>query len=419
MFEPLVLANIALGVMFVGRPIADLLTQNTVHIGLDISTMFDLALVATLVAIVAFEVGYFSPFSLCFRRIVRMGTAVNAARTLSATVGLVVIALTLFTIFLAKNGGIGTLVAMSAGRRTQDDAIFCANTAYLYNGINALFPASVILYGMSVLRRSTTLKVCAWLIAAVPTAFYLMRGDRSVLISLLAIPIFRALYEGKRPRGRSMLLVGITAVCLMGAIRQFRNVEGRENFGSESKNSLFNPVGAALDILNGNDAEMFDGIANEMTIVPRLFPFHPGGVLLAIPVRMLPRVWFPNKPMELNDALYATLWPDHYAKTRAGFALSVVGPFYADTGFVKVFVGMFGIGVIFRGMWRWYLGNSDSLWAAAAYGISLPYVVHLMRGTVTDALAGTFFTVMPLFVVARIGRKQSWAATRAHAGVGR
>jgi oligosaccharide repeat unit polymerase len=408
LYEPLVLANTALGVMFVGRPVGDLLTHNTIHVGLDITAGFDTALIATLVAIIGFELGYFSHISQYFTRILRMGKGVNVPRALPATLVLALLSLGLFSIFIVTNGGIFTLISLLAGRQAEEDSLFRNSTSYLYSAINGMFPAGLTLYGIAVVRKSTKLKMCGWLAAAVPTLFYLGRGDRSILITALAFPIFRALYLKRKLRLTTFLVVATMAICTLGVLREFRTVSVREDAAAtKSKIGLINPIDAALDIINGNDAEMFDSMANMMPLVPEEYPFHPGGTLLSIPIRILPRVLFPNKPLELNEDLYATLWPDHFAKTRAGFALSIVGPFYADSWFFGVFVGMFVVGVIFRGMWRWFQANSDSFWAAAIYSIALPYTVNSLRGTVTDALAGSFFTVMPLIVIAKIAMTQS------------
>lgn len=48
LFEPIVLANIALGIMFVGRPLNQLITGETVHLGYDILPTFNETLLVAL-----------------------------------------------------------------------------------------------------------------------------------------------------------------------------------------------------------------------------------------------------------------------------------------------------------------------------------------------------------------------------------
>ena len=59
-FEPIVPAVVALLVMFVGRPLADQVLGNYVHLGYDISAVFDRALLVSFVGCSAFSLGYVS-----------------------------------------------------------------------------------------------------------------------------------------------------------------------------------------------------------------------------------------------------------------------------------------------------------------------------------------------------------------------
>ena len=61
-FEPLVLANLALGFMFVGRPLADLFSGQFDHLGYDVRPTFDEALVVALIGSMFMQFGYFSHF---------------------------------------------------------------------------------------------------------------------------------------------------------------------------------------------------------------------------------------------------------------------------------------------------------------------------------------------------------------------
>ena len=58
LFEPAVTANFAMGIMFVGRPLGDLITGETIHLGYDVLPTFDEALLVALVGVAAFQLGY-------------------------------------------------------------------------------------------------------------------------------------------------------------------------------------------------------------------------------------------------------------------------------------------------------------------------------------------------------------------------
>src|SRR5690606_32006848 len=117
--------------------------------------------------------------------------------------------------------------------------------------------------------------------------------------------------------------------------------------------SVSSPVEQALDIVGGADAEMFDSLANALLVVPERLPFQHGATVTDVLVRAVPRPLWPGKPLESNDAMVVALWPDHYARSRASPAFSIVGVFYADSGYLTVSLGMFMVGVILATAWRW------------------------------------------------------------------
>ena len=57
LFEPIVTANIAMLVMFVGRPLSDLLTGETIHRGYDVLITFDLTLLVVILSACFFQIG--------------------------------------------------------------------------------------------------------------------------------------------------------------------------------------------------------------------------------------------------------------------------------------------------------------------------------------------------------------------------
>jgi hypothetical protein len=158
----------------------------------------------------------------------------------------------------------------------------------------------------------------------------------------------------------------------------------------------------AADILTGPDAEMFDSLANELIVVPDQLPFQHLATVTDIFVRAVPRPLWPDKPLEANDAVVATLWPMHYSQSRAGPAFSLIGPFYADSGMPTVMFGMFVVGIVFAMLWRWFQRYSNVVTAQLVYSMALPFVLILMRGTIPDTLARALFFVVPLLFLSFI-----------------
>ncbi|MGO9441316.1 MAG: O-antigen polymerase [Terriglobales bacterium] len=399
LFEPIVPATIALAVMFIGRPLADLTTGSFVHLDHDFAAAFDTTLIVVTIGIACFELGYASNLSRSVTGFFpRAPRRFDMTKSVIFACVLIVLALTLFGIFIATRGGVALLMALAEGRRSTDSSLFQSSTGYLYQSIDALTPATLIFVAAGVLTSKRKFYLGALLTGAPLFLFYAGHGSRSFALTLLLSgPVFWYVWRNRRPRFRSLLVVSVIAVCLIGFVRQVRNVEVPHDRSEQLAASFSDPGGQAADILSGADAEMFDSLANEITVVPSQLAYSPGGCITDIAIRAIPRVLWVDKPLELSDSVVTTLWPEHYQLSRASAAFSIMGSFYADSGVIGVAIGMFFVGVILAALWRWWQRNSGSVAATLTYSMMLPFVIVLMRGTIPDTLARLLFTAVPLF----------------------
>ncbi len=147
---------------------------------------------------------------------------------------------------------------------------------------------------------------------------------------------------------------------------------------------------------------MFDTMANELSIVPSVVGYQHGAIITDLLVRAVPRPLWLAKSTESMDLIGQTLWPAHYAVTRAGAASSVIGNLYADSGFVTVVLGMLLIGAALRWFWLWFSKYADSVGAQLLYASAVPFTVILFRGTFPDTFSRMLFTVAPLLIALRV-----------------
>ena len=416
LFEPVVLANVALGVMFVGRPLHQLITGDTHHLGYAILPTFNEALLVALVGIVFFQLGYFlRPDASAWARRLPAPPPLRPQRAALAGWLYLLLGGLLFGTFLAQQGGLGVLFVMLEGRQQSNNNLFLGSTGYFYNGILMWGAAALIFFAIAVVAR----RRIYWLWFLLPTlcliVFYGARGTRSMLLPLiLAIPVFWYLWKNHRPSGRVLLIAAILGLALLGTLREIRSAGENRNFASTMFAALGSPVNEALDILGAADAEMFDSLANELLVVPERTPFQHGATITDVLIRAVPRPLWPTKPLESNDAIVNTLWPAHYAKSRAAPAFSVIGPFYADSGLVTVALGMFFVGWVLAVSWRWLQHYRTAPVAQMIYAMGLPFVVILMRGTIPGTLTRMLFLFVPLVLLMGLTRlgfgRRSWGA---------
>lgn len=402
LFEPLVLANIALGVMFIARPLADLATGRTTHLGYEIVSTFDQALVVVLVGIMAFQLGYHSPLVRLLAKRLPAPTQFYPQRAALLAWLFVLLGGALFGMFLAKGGGLGLLLFLLKGRATGDNAVFINSTGYFYDGITMWMASALIFFALAIVVRRKAYYIFFLAMAFPLIIFYGSRGTRSVLLPLvLAVPIFWYLWIARRPSARVLIAAAFIGLALIGWMREIRTADmsARQDADTVLLEAFSSPLKQAWEIINKADDEMFDSITNELLVVPEKTGYRPGGVFIDVITRAVPRPLWPDKPLGMNNTLVNTLWPKHFAASRASAAFSVLGPLYLDSGYIGVALGMFLIGVVLAGVWKWYCYFSDNLNAILIYSLGLPFVVILMRGTITDTLARMLFIVVPLILV--------------------
>ena len=409
LFEPVVLANIALGIMFVGRPLHQLITRETIHLGYDILPTFNETLVVALIGSVSFQLGYFlRPNATAWARRLPAPPPLRPQRAAFAGWFYLLLGGLLFGAFLAQQGGLGLLLVLLEGRQQSNNDLFLGSTGYLYNGLLMWGASALIFFAIATVAR----RRLYWLWFLLPSLclviFYGARGGRSMLLTLiLAIPVFWYLWKDRRPSARSLLLAAIVGVALLGMLREVRTVGENRDFIGTLLAALGSPVSEALDILGGADAEMFDSLANAMSVIPERTPFQHGATITDVLIRAVPRPLWPDKPLESNDAIVNALWSEHYAKSRASPAFSVLGPFYADSGLFTVALGMFFIGWVLALSWRWlYLHRAQPV-AQMIYAMGLPFVVILMRGTIPGTLTRMLFLFVPLVLLLWLTRLRS------------
>lgn len=412
LFEPLVLATIALGVMFVGRPLADLATHETMHLGYPVMITFDKALTVVLTGLVAFQFGYHAPFTHRWARRLPSPPAFRPQRAILAAWLFFGLGALLFGVFLIQGGGVELLLRLLRGRSGLHNSIYLSSTGYFYNGILLWSASALIFFALAVALRRRVNLLWFFIVALPFIGFYASMGTRSNLLPLaIAIPTFWYLWRRRRPSAITLIVAALVGIALLGALRETRtaNTAARENAGEVVASALASPITQFGEILTGADAEMFDSLANELLIVPQQIGYHPGGTLADLFIRAVPRLLWPDKPLETNDVIVNALWPEHYSQSQAAPAFSIMGPFYLDSSYFGVALGMFLIGAVLATSWQWYLRYHYDLNALLIYSMSLPFVVILMRGTVPDTLSRMLFTVIPLILTMWLSRLR-WRA---------
>jgi oligosaccharide repeat unit polymerase len=401
LFEPVVPSALATGVMFVGRPIADQAMSSYIHLGYNILPTFDWTLLNVLVGVIFFNMGYSSSLGRSLQKL--FPTPAKLFPPSMVAIGaatMSIVGASLFGIFLIGNGGARAFLIMVSGRSHAASTFTRHSTGYLYEAINLFLPATLVFFALWV-RTKRAGYLCLAASTATPLFLYqASMGDRCEMLPLIfGLPAVYYLWKSRRPRFSSLLAAGLCLLFAFAFLREFRNsaAAGRQNLGNAV--ILSDPGKALASTFTKDDSEMFDTFCNLVSVVPSSLAFHPFGVITDVAVRALPRVLFPDKPLELPDQLIVILWPQHYRLSRASAASSIFGNFYLYGGVVGVAIGAFVMGMVLRQVWLWYLNHHNNLNAIVLYSLVPALLVVLWRGTVTGTLGMMFFTALPLLVM--------------------
>jgi oligosaccharide repeat unit polymerase len=415
-FEPLVTVGVSLAVMFVVRPSADLLLGITNHIGYDVMATFDQALLVAIVGVSGFQIGYALSTGRALARVTAAPSVnLRAQYAIRFALTLAFVGYALYAVFIAQTGGISTLTSLLSGRGSGPNQLYVGSTGYLYDALLLTAPAALILLGLALRYQRPTLALLAIVVAGPQLVLATATGVRTDLLIFLGGGLLLLyLARQRRPSFSAALIALIIFTVGISFLREFRTAGSA--FRDQGLSGLLtvaaNPNDQLILTFGGSDNEMFDSLANELLVVPAVLPFAPGSTVGDLFIRAVPRPLWPAKPLERNDAVVAALWPANYAAQRASPAFSVVGPLYADSGYLGVFVGMVLFGLFAKAVWAYFLNHQHRLTAQLIYASTLPLMVVFLRGTLPDTLSYVLFVIAPLIAVDRVAGMRREARVR-------
>ena len=406
-FEPIIPTTLAFLSMFVLRPVLDQVSSNYVHLGFNFSADFDETLLVVLAGCSAFAAGYISNCGVLLQRFLPRPRPdfpikqVEIAALVTAAVGI-----TLFAGFIVQSGGMRTLALLLRGRSGELDHVYRNSTGYLYGGVTLVIPASFMFFGAWLRSRRKFHLILAISVLGPSLVIGIAQGTRiSLLPVVTGLAAIYYIYKQRRPKLRNLFVAGLVALTISSFLREVRDFDKSGKKAAAWSELMRDPGKTLADTFSNDDNEMFDTLANSLSVFPRRVPFQPFALVTDFVNRIIPRTLYPNKPLEVNDQFIVALWPQHYAYSRASSSSSIFGNFFLYGGAIGVAVGGFAIGVVLNQLWQWQLRNSRNLNVLLLYAFVPSLVLILMRGTVIDTLSKLCYSVVPLIIAQRYWRR--------------
>jgi hypothetical protein len=376
LFDPLVLTSASFFVFFVFRPLADLPNPALSYSPVDIAITYNMALVAALTAVVAFEIGYG----------LRIGSRISKALPAPpeplhdsplayAGIALSLVALAALGISIAMAGGITGLLGQRGSSVSGG-----LNVPIVSEASVLATPAFLLLWAVRGDGRRF-----ARLASVVPLAIILMdtlpRGDRRVLIPfVLAVVATWYMRRNRLPSLKAATTAVVLAFFLFVVpLRDART--GNQSMVDSIAATLSDPGAAVAGAFRSGDTEMIDTLALEIGQVgsPGGIPWQHGlSSLTETLLQPIPRQLWAGKPESVRNQIIQLDWGMIGGSCVSMCpTFSAVGSLYADFGLVSVFGGALVLGVMFQGWYAYYRRFSTSLAAQAGYAgtLFLPFFV--------------------------------------------
>jgi hypothetical protein len=408
LFEPLVAAAVAFGVMYVARPAALLLDDRPKTFkGYEITGQIGESLLIVLLATAAFQVGYALPVA---RRLAARLRPAPGQWAVDVTVvyclGMVLLAATLFSLFLRQSGGISLLRHFLEGRSGAHESLFRNSSAYLYGSPALIWPASLLLFAAGLAAGRRMLVVLAF-IAMIPLAIFAGGlGSRVTIIPLVLAPaVYWYLSRQRRPRPLTVALVGYLVLTIgIAYFRDTRTATVEVNRVAELKHAVTDPTYELSQLVeHGSDNDMFESLATETLVVPEKLQPNPIDYTVRILAKPIPSVFWASKPVSADELLNDTLFPSE--TVRASSSTGIVGSFYLAGALLGVVIGMLLFGILLRVPWEYLRLYPASSTPQLFLCATLMFIPILLRGSLSDTMAHLFFTVAPFWIGVRVCRR--------------
>lgn len=401
-FEPINFYVLGILVLFVLRPIFELVYDSRLFGQYADYAGFDGALTIALVGTSALYAGYGCRFGVHLgRRLPTLRDGWSPDTVAIMCIGLVLLGVVLFAGFAAQLGqSVGGATDYFRGR-SENSPSLRQSTAYLYLGPYLVVPATLLLVTAWQREHRRRFLVGALLTGALALLITVPRGDRTyVLTFLLPLMVLPYLHSGRRPRLLTLGILIALVIPVLNVLLEVRNVSTRDNVSERFTAAVSRPDRSFINFMLGLDTSMFTVLSLTKELVPTRVSHAPGRVVTAVLAAPVPGLLWGNKPLQGDQIVYNELFPQQAAVTRAGNASGFFGGFYFDSGLFGVAIYSALVGVASRAVWEWWRRHGRRhLGATLVFAAALPFIIVLQRGNLSDMAGRSTFFVLPVLLV--------------------
>lgn len=409
---------VGIGVIFLGRPITELTDNIQTYAGYFTRSGFNGAMMIGIVGTASLYLGYFLPIGRKWGEAAQTPSSRwDADLSVRVAIRLVVLGTVLYLLYAATGGGgITNSLKFFIGRGSTNTSLQ-GSSGWLYLGPYLTLPASALL--MSAWQRQRTRRNLVLLVITVMIGLLITvpRGDRTYVLALvMPLLVLPSLYRRRRPRLLTILVTTLVGIVAINFLLVYRNLNTRSNANSALSSAITDPLSPIHSLLAGPDVSFFSVLELQDEVQPREVHFHPGATPLSILAGPIPMSLWHNKPQAAAVPVAFYLFYTQSLISRASNDPAMFGDFYADYGFPTLILYSILLGIGLRALYVYLRRHEHLPGAQLVFASSLPLMIILLRGAITDTLARSVVLLFPLiiawYVCSRTPGQRAWRPRR-------
>ncbi len=401
-FEPIQIFAVSTFVLFVARPIAQIVWHLNIYGPYLDTPGFNAAMWVAIGGTASVYIGYFTRIGgRLARNIKPLPNTWDPARSVRFAIRVIIVGVFLTAGYIAAIGGVHIFLEQFKGRNgTAGFVLLQQGNAYFAQGPYLTIPVSFMLLAAWQRRRTPLTGVLLFSMITLALLETVRNGDRTFILQLvMPLAVMWFLRRDRRPRVLPLVFTIFVSILAANVLVEVRDVQTRSQHPliPTVVSAITHPGNEIKKFLSGADPSEFTVLEVEVHLLNthNFMKFHPGATIESILVGPIPRRLIGSKPQSGLEHVTYDLFPATRT-ARASFGPSWLGDLYDDAGWFSVVFFCILIGIGTRFIWEYFLKNKDRIGMQMVFAAMMPMFIVLVRNSLTDVIARSVFMTLPV-----------------------
>lgn len=409
-FEPIYLWIVVYSFLYLTKPLVQIFTGQPFSYG---EEFLNVALLLGILGIIFFYLGYYGGFGRKIVSYIPIIKSEISSKKISITAWtFIVIGFLGFNYgYVQPAGGWQTFWSKPHGLAAK----LGSSSAYIWESSELMVIGFILIYEIfvhKILIKKISVKIrdiIVLLIASIGGIGILTItwGSRTFYSWIgLAMILIYFLKKATKPKLKTVIIVILALFLILTFIPLYRNYF---YIGSEFSNFIKDINFKRFLSSAVNPGDEFNAYLAEVALVPDSIPYDNFALYYQVPLYVVPRIVWPDKPTLLNRQ-----WNSFLSKSgmEAGAAESILGDFYAQRGIFGIIIGTFLSGILWRTIYEYLKKAPQNRSSIIIYAILYPNIFsYIAQSALIGILKWVPYMVPPAIIALLLSRKKKKAET--------